>query len=192
MHQQGHWAAGGAFGGAAAPGRACDVQMRPWVFLGKTLQELGSCHRPGLPTCHIGHIGKAGFQTFSVFIVHRHAPAQVARVITGLLKLLRQLDSALWTFSAADFLPHSTAADSTEVQNASPILLSEDAGPCAGRQVLVNLGDEVPAGFERFERLIEIVAVDDHGRMTARQRWKHYTAQGYDLLQHDLSKRSAS
>jgi DNA polymerase-3 subunit chi len=70
--------------------------------------------------------------------------------------------------------------------------LSEDADLCAGRQVLVNLGDEVPAGFERFERLIEIVAVDDHGRMTARQRWKHYTAQGYDLLQHDLSKRSAS
>jgi DNA polymerase-3 subunit chi len=57
-----------------------------------------------------------------------------------------------------------------------------------GRQVLVNLGDEVPAGYEGFERLIEIVAVDDHGRMTARQRWKHYTAKGYELLQHDLSK----
>ena len=123
----------------------------------------------------------------------RKAHAQNLRIgVVGSASALRQLDSALWTFSSADFLPHSTAADSVEVQNASPILLSEDADPCVGRQVLVNLGDEVPAGFERFERLIEIVAMDDHGRMTARQRWKHYNAQGYDLLQHDLSKRSAS
>jgi DNA polymerase IIIc chi subunit len=28
--------------------------------------------------------------------------------------------------------------------------------------------------------------------MTARQRWKHYTAQGYELKQHDLSKLGAS
>lgn len=123
----------------------------------------------------------------------RKAHAQNLRIgVVGSAPSLRQLDSALWTFSAADFLPHSTVADSLEVQNTSPILLSEDADRCAGRQVLVNLGDDVPTGFECFERLIEIVAMDDHGRMTARQRWKHYTAQGYDLLQHDLSKRSAS
>lgn len=119
----------------------------------------------------------------------RKASAQNLRIgVVGSPASLRQLDAALWIFSAVDFLPHSTAADSPEIQEASPILLSEDPAACAGRQVLVNLGDEVPAGFEGFERLIEIVAVDDHGRMTARQRWKHYTAQGYDLLQHDLSK----
>ena len=123
----------------------------------------------------------------------RKAHAQSLRIgVVGSAPALRQLDAALWTFSAADFLPHSTAVDTVEMQNASPILLSEDAALCAGRAVLVNLGDEVPAGFDRFERLIEIVSLDDHGRMTARQRWKHYTAQGYDLLQHDLSKRSAS
>lgn len=119
----------------------------------------------------------------------RKASAQSLRIgVTGSPASLRQLDAALWTFSAVDFLPHSTAADSPEIQQASPILLSDDPATCVGRQVLVNLGDEVPAGFEGFERLIEIVAVDDHGRMTARQRWKHYTAKGYELLQHDLSK----
>jgi DNA polymerase III subunit chi len=119
----------------------------------------------------------------------RKASAQSLRIgVTGSPVSLRQLDAALWTFSAVDFLPHSTAADSPEIQQASPILLSDDPVTCVGRQVLVNLGDEVPAGFEGFERLIEIVAVDDHGRMTARQRWKHYTAKGYELLQHDLSK----
>lgn len=123
----------------------------------------------------------------------RKAHAQNLRVgVVGSAPSLRQLDAALWTFSAADFLPHGTASDSPDLQNASPILLTEDPSLCAGREVLVNLGDEVPVGFEQFKRLIEIVAVDDHGRMTARQRWKHYTAQGYDLLQHDLSKRTTS
>jgi DNA polymerase III subunit chi len=123
----------------------------------------------------------------------RKASAQRLRMgVVGSAASLRQLDAALWTFSAVDFLPHSTAADTPELQQASSILLSEDPALCADRQVLVNLGDEVPLGFERFERLIEIVAVDDHGRMTARQRWKHYTAQGYDLKQHDLSKLGAT
>jgi len=123
----------------------------------------------------------------------RKAHAQKLRVaVLGSAPSLRQLDMALWTFSAVDFVPHSGAADSPEVQNASAVLLSEAPGLCAGRDVLVNLGDEVPEGFEQFKRLIEIVPFDDHGRMTARQRWKHYASQGYDLIQHDLAKRNAA
>lgn len=112
--------------------------------------------------------------------------------VVGSEASLRQLDAALWSFSDADFLPHSTAADALEVQDASPIRLHTDPVQLSGMDVLVNLGDEVPQGFESFARLIEIVATDDHGRMTARQRWRHYTAQGYALKQHDLSKVAAS
>ena len=54
--------------------------------------------------------------------------------------------------------------------------------------VLVNLGDDVPSGFEGFQRLIEIVSSDDHGKAQARLRWKHYKSLGFDLVQHDLSK----
>ncbi len=110
--------------------------------------------------------------------------------VVGAPATLRQLDVALWTFSAQDFLPHSTVADAPEVQAVSPILLGETAQGMGALDVLLNLGDEVPAGFDQYERLIEIVATDDHGRMTARQRWKHYTAKGYSLLQYDLSKAS--
>ncbi len=111
--------------------------------------------------------------------------------VVGSEATLRQLDVALWTFSEIDFLPHSTAADGQDLQDASPIRLHSDPLQLAGMDVLVNLGDDVPQGFDQFERLIEIVATDDHGRMTARQRWRHYAGQGYDLLQHDLSKVSA-
>jgi DNA polymerase-3 subunit chi len=122
----------------------------------------------------------------------RKAHARALRVgVVGSEACLRQLDAVLWSFSESDFLPHSNAADAPEVQAASPIRLHVDPLQFSGMDVLVNLGDEVPQGFASFARLIEIVATDDHGRMTARQRWRHYSAQGYALKQHDLSKVAA-
>jgi DNA polymerase-3 subunit chi len=119
----------------------------------------------------------------------RKAHARALRVgVVGSEASLRQLDTALWSFSEPDFLPHSNVADALEVQAASPIRLDVDPVQLSGMDVLVNLGDAVPHGFESFGRLIEIVATDDHGRMSARQRWRHYTAKGYALEQHDLSK----
>jgi len=123
----------------------------------------------------------------------RKAHAQALRVgVVGSEASLRQLDVALWSFSESDFLPHCNASDDPQVQEASPIRLHSDPARLKGMDVLVNLGDEVPQGFETFARLVEIVASDEHGRMTARQRWRHYTAEGYALKQHDLSKLAAS
>ena len=123
----------------------------------------------------------------------RKAYANDCRVgVVGSETVLRQLDAALWRLSDVDFLPHCTANDGAELQAASAIQLSTDASQFSGLPMLVNLGDDVPVGFERFERLIEIVPTDDHGKMTARQRWRHYAAQGFALTQHDLSKVSVS
>ena len=108
--------------------------------------------------------------------------------VIGAPATLRQLDVALWTFSAPDFLPHCTASDASDIQAASAIVLGDDPAIMGRLDVLLNLGDEVPQGFDGYERLIEIVATDEHGRMTARQRWKHYAALGYELHQHDLAK----
>jgi DNA polymerase-3 subunit chi len=122
----------------------------------------------------------------------RKAHARALRVgVVGSEASLRQLDAALWSFSESDFLPHSNATDASDLISASPIRLHLDPMQLSGMDVLVNLGDEVPLGFESFDRLIEIVATDDHGRMTARQRWRLYAAQGYALKQHDLSKVAA-
>lgn len=121
----------------------------------------------------------------------RKARSQDLRIaVVGAPATLRQLDQALWRFSATDFLAHCTAADAMEVQQASPVYLDAHVHGHDDFNVLVNLGDAVPEGFERFERLIEIVAIDDHGRAQARQRWKHYKAQGFDLIQHDLTKKT--
>ena len=119
----------------------------------------------------------------------RKATLQGARLgVVGAEPSLRQLDAVLWKFSDIAFLPHSTSADTLAVQEASPIRLHVDPSQLVGLDVLINLGEDVPQGFEKFERLIEIVAGDDYEKMMARKRWRHYVDQGYDLSQHDLSK----
>ena len=108
--------------------------------------------------------------------------------VVGATETLKQLDAELWRFQDVSFLAHCTAQDALDVQRASPVALGPDPHAWGFDEVLMNLGDEVPLGFERFARLIEIVANDEHGRDQARLRWKHYKSRGYELLQHDLSK----
>ncbi|HEY0826197.1 MAG TPA: DNA polymerase III subunit chi, partial [Ramlibacter sp.] len=107
-------------------------------------------------------------------------------VVPGEAGLLRALDTELWTFSALEFIPHCHA-DSADAQvlAASPIVLADAPRATPHQQVLVNLGAGVPEGFERFERLIEVVTQDDGDRQQARLRWKHYADRGYAIKRHD-------
>jgi DNA polymerase III subunit chi len=120
----------------------------------------------------------------------RKAVANGARVIvTGEPELLRKLDIALWTFSPLDFVPHChEASTAPAVVEASPVVLADSARAAPHHQVLVNLGAAVPEGFERFERLIEVVTVEEDDRQQARQRWKHYADRGYAITRHDRAK----
>lgn len=121
----------------------------------------------------------------------RKARAQGSRIaVTGAPVTLKQLDAELWRFQDVSFLAHCTVQDPPEIQRASPVALGPYPHAWGINEVLLNLGDEVPDGFERFARLIEIVSSDEHGRAQARLRWKHYKSLGYELLQHDLSKAS--
>lgn len=113
-------------------------------------------------------------------------------VVTGESALLRSLDTELWTFSALEFIPHCHAATAeAAVVTASPVVLADSPRGTPHQEVLVNLGGRVPEGFERFERLIELVSRDDEDRQQARQRWKHYADRGYAIAKHDLAAREA-
>jgi len=114
-------------------------------------------------------------------------------VVTGEAGTLRELDTALWTFSALEFVPHCLSTASATLVSASPVVLAEAVQGTPHQQVLVNLGSQVPEGFERFERLIEVVAQDDEAdRLNARSRWKHYADRGYEITRHDLAQKGAN
>ena len=132
-------------------------------------------------------------------------------VVTAAPETLAKLDTLLWTISPLDFIAHCLADADAALVSASPILLGMPAvspqgqaatfdlrAPVADctapirpeRLVLVNLGDNVPPGFERFERLVELVGVSEEDRLNARERWKHYAHRGYAIIRHDLAAES--
>lgn len=119
----------------------------------------------------------------------RKALRQGSRVVvTGSEELLQRLDIALWTFSATDFVAHCQATASESVRLASPIVLAANPASAPLAPVLVNLGPDLPMGFERFDRVIELADHSDGDRLQARIRWKHYANRGYALKHQDISK----
>lgn len=126
----------------------------------------------------------------------RKAVASGARVVvTGAPATLQKLDSLLWTFSPHEFVAHCRAGSPAEQLMASPVVLAaqiEGGAQLPHHQVLLNLGTEVANGYERFERAIEVVSLDEEDRQMARQRWKHYADRGYSITRHDLKLKDTS
>lgn len=112
--------------------------------------------------------------------------------VVGPEAALADLDKALWTFTALDFVPHCRSNAPATVRERTSIVLAPDAAAAQGHaDVLLNLGDGVPSGFEQFERLIELVSTGDADRQKARARWRHYAERGYSITRHDLAARES-
>lgn len=109
-------------------------------------------------------------------------------VVTGEPDALGRLDQMLWTFSPLEFVPHCQLDASAATLAATPVLLARSLEACPHHDVLVNVGQQVPDGFERFERFIEVVTLADEDRAAARSRWKHYSDRGYAMQRHDLAQ----
>ena len=112
-------------------------------------------------------------------------------VVLGDLALTTVLDSELWGVSAVDFVPHCMATASTSLLRYSPVLLTSE--PLAGDQptdaVLLQLSREVPENLKRYNRVIEVVGLDESDRLDARQRWRTYAALSFPIRKHDLALR---
>ncbi len=110
--------------------------------------------------------------------------------VVGQPEMLKQLDAALWTFSPLDFVPHCFGNAAPSVLAHTPVVLGQTdmaAGQSTPSQMLINLDGQIPVGFERFEKVIEMVGLDAADRQHARERWKHYATRGYAIVRHDLS-----
>jgi len=95
---------------------------------------------------------------------------------------LAELDAAMWTFSATDFLPHVLADDALAPH--TPILLtaSDEAElPHTHKDLLVNLSRRAPQQLARFERLIEVISSDEEDAAAGRKRYVAYKQQDYPL-----------
>ena len=107
--------------------------------------------------------------------VHVHAPDD---------EVAREFDRLLWIYKQGGFVAHER-------------LPSGDPGPAAvligggeplpsHQDVLLNLAAEVPAFYERFERVLEIVHGDVATRAASRGRFKFYRDRGLSPETHKL------
>ncbi len=96
----------------------------------------------------------------------------------------RRLDELLWTFSDQSFVPHAVADDGTETDCA--VAIGCDREPTQDFQVLVNLANEVPHFFSRFDKTMEIIDGREAVKAAGRERYRFYQDRGYPLESHPI------
>ena len=95
---------------------------------------------------------------------------------------LAEVNAAMWTFSATDFLPHVVAGDALAAH--TPIVLtdSDEAElPHTHKELLVNLSRRAPRNVTQFARMIEVISSEEDDAAAGRKRYVAYKQQDYPL-----------
>jgi DNA polymerase-3 subunit chi len=100
--------------------------------------------------------------------------------------MARAIDNLLWTFAGTVFLPHCMARDALAPE--TPVLIATSCESPPHDEVLLNLCQEPPASFSRFQRLVEIVGTEDADKQAGRARFRFYRDRGYEVGHIDLAK----
>lgn len=100
-------------------------------------------------------------------------------IVVDSAEAARQLDDFLWTRPEESFLPHRVLGDASAPPAGVEITPADDLGEHTG--VLVNLSQNVPGAFERFERLAEIVIQAPDVLKSTREHFGFYKARGYPV-----------
>lgn len=94
------------------------------------------------------------------------------------------LDDLLWTFRQDSFVPHEryplTGAEG------SPVLIGTASPAEVAAQVLINFTDALPDGFERYQRVVELVDAHPDVLAASRERFKQYRERGFTPETHKL------
>ena len=120
-------------------------------------------------------------------VAKAYAAHGTVRVLTPNAATTDALDRLLWLQPALAFLPHCRMDSAIAAE--TPIWIDERPAHDGPAAVLVNLHTEPPTFFSRFERLAEIVGVDEADAAAGRARFKFYRERGYELRTHNLSMR---
>lgn len=93
-----------------------------------------------------------------------------------------ELDTLLWSFRPASFLPHALHGSG----DSEAIAIGWGQDPGSHDDLLINLQLDIPAFFSRFRRVAEVVTQEPGSLNALRQSWKFYKERGYQLEKHDL------
>lgn len=97
---------------------------------------------------------------------------------------LRHMDRLLWTWREQSFIPHGILGSNDAGLN--PILITTDQDPGDEHDVLINLRQEIPEYFSRFQRVAECVDQDEQQIAASRDRYRFYRDHGYPMDSHQI------
>ena len=138
------------------------------------------------------HFGAPDKVAYTCRLLRKAVGSGARVVVLATADTAAQLDADLWALSTTEFVPHCVADAGESLRSRSPVVIANGVQQVPGMtDVLVNLTDAVPPGFAQFARVIEVVSTDPDDRDMARQRWRHYTEQGYAIQRHDLTLKRA-
>lgn len=95
------------------------------------------------------------------------------------------IDDLLWTFKQNSFLPHCIVTTDSDYKD-NAILIGHDLNNEKEDDVLINLSQEIPSFFSRFNRVVELIDQDKKQREMGRERFKFYKERGYPLASHPI------
>ena len=96
----------------------------------------------------------------------------------------KKLDDLLWTFRDISFVPHAIYNETEN--NEVPITIGFGNHFPGHSQVMINLDYKIPEFAERFSRIIEIVENNEKKKEIARQRYRQYKENEYELHNHNI------
>lgn len=96
-----------------------------------------------------------------------------------------EFDRLLWSYSQLSFVPHVRADHA--LAKATPIVIANANSELPHHDALLNLADEPPPYFTRFEFLREVVSSEDEDRAKGRERLKFYKSRGFTIQTQDMS-----
>ncbi len=93
-------------------------------------------------------------------------------------------DKLLWSFQQLSFVPHVRAGH--VLAGETPIVIADTDSGLHHHEALLNLADDPPPFFSRFEFLREVVSQDESDRGRARERARFYKARGFAISHQDM------
>jgi DNA polymerase III subunit chi len=109
-------------------------------------------------------------------------------IVADTLADARAFDDLLWTFNERSFIPHKICLDAHSMDPATPVQLAVEPSTVPSADLLVNMTARLPAHWERYTRIAEIIDADEERRRLGRERFKSYRDLKVTLETHQLDE----
>ena len=107
--------------------------------------------------------------------VHVHSADQSAA---------ERVNALMWDYPKRRFIPHQMVVEDAALATDTPVHIGWQA-PHRNEGLLINLSEDIPAFFGRFDRVAEVVV--ELTKDASRERYRQYRHRGFPIQNHQLN-----